>query len=50
MFEDIPVQILKGKRLQSRAPAPEEHEQVHIEGDQENVLRYAAGLVPFKLL
>ena len=44
------VCVRVGKCSQSRTPAPEEHQQVHIEGDQGNFLRYAAGFVPFKLL
>ena len=48
MFEDMLVEMLKGKHLQGRAAAPEE--QVHIGADQENVLRYVMGFVPFKLL
>ena len=48
MFEDMLVEVLKGKHLQGRATASEK--QVHMGADQENVLRYAAGFVPFKLL
>ena len=44
MFEDMLVEMLKGKHLQGRAAAPEE--QVHIGADQENVLRYVKGFVP----
>lgn len=50
MFEDMLVETLKGKHLQGRVPALKEHQQLHMAADQENVLRYAAGFVPYKLL
>ena len=44
MFEDMLIEMLKGKHLQERAGTPEK--QVHMGTDQENVLRYVKGFVP----
>ena len=46
VFEDILVAKLKNKCPPS---VPVKEEQPKFEGDQENVLQYVAGYVPFKL-
>ena len=48
ILENMLEEMLKGKHSQGRAAAPEEL--VHMGADQENVLCYAAGFVPFRLL
>ena len=45
VFEDMLMEMLKGKHLQGRAATPQE--QVLMGADQENVLRYVADFVPF---
>ena len=48
IYEDVLVQSLKGKCRQKCASRAKE--QVILQADQENVIRYVAGFVPFKML
>ena len=44
LYEDILVQLLKSKRQST----PVAKEQVPLNSEQENIMRYVAGFVPFK--
>jgi hypothetical protein len=46
LYEDILVQLLKSKRQST----PVAKEQVPLNSEQENIIRYVAGFVPFKML